>query len=59
LAIVGAAPPGPALEIPPQRGTVVAGILEQVTDSWLVLRTDSGRVWVPRGMVLMVELPER
>jgi hypothetical protein len=39
-----------------QRGTVVSGTLDQVTESWIVLKSDTGRIWVPRNMVLMIEV---
>jgi hypothetical protein len=59
LGMAGAAPLAPNLDAPMQRGTVVSGTLDQVTDSWIVLKSDGGRIWVPRNTVLMLEVMDR
>jgi len=56
LGMAGAAPLAPNLDAPIQRGTVVSGTLDQVTESWIVLKSNAGRIWVPRHMVLMLEM---
>ncbi|HEY2586530.1 MAG TPA: hypothetical protein VGI81_12270 [Tepidisphaeraceae bacterium] len=59
LGMAGAAPLAPNLDAPMQRGTVVSGILDQVTDSWIVLKSDGGRIWIPRNTVLMLAVLDR
>lgn len=59
LGMAGAAPLAPNLDAPLQRGTVVTGTVDEVTDAWVVLKADSRRVWIPRNMVLMIEVVDR
>ena len=56
LGMAGSAPLAPNLDAPMQRGTVVTGTLDQVTESWIVLKSDAGRIWIPRNAVLMLDV---
>lgn len=56
LGMAGPSPLAPNLDAPLQRGTVVNGTIDQVTDAWLVLKSDSGRIWIPRNVVLLIEV---
>lgn len=59
LGMAGSAPLAPNLDAPLQRGTVVSGTLDQVTESWIVLKSDAGWIWIPRNAVLMIEVTDR
>ena len=44
----------------PGRTTHKAGTLDQVTDEWVVLRSDGRLWWIPRAVILTIELePEQ
>ena len=38
------------------RAAQIRGTIDRVTDQWLVLRVEGKQCWVPRGVILMVEL---
>ena len=41
----------------PGRTTHKAGTIEQVSDQWVVLRSDDRLWWIPRPIILIIEFP--
>ena len=57
--MAGASALAPTIDGPMNRATVVTGSIDQVTIEWIVLKGDNGMEWIPRSMVLMVEVLDK
>ena len=57
--MAGSAPMGLNPDTPVFRNTILTGRIDRITPEWIVVRTEEGLAWVPRGVVLMVEVAER